>query len=119
MTLGERIKAVRKSVNLTQSELGDRIGVKGNTITNYEADRREPQEVTLKAICDKFGISYDWLRFEKGEMLAKVDDDILQAINRILSTEDEATRQVFRAFANFDARDWQTIEKMIDNLRKK
>lgn len=119
MTIGERIKCIRKKINLTQTEFGDRIGIAQNTIAAYEAGRREPQEVTLKAICDKFGISYEWLKYGKGEMIAKVDDDILKLINQILSTEDETTRQVFRAFANFDERDWQTIKKMIDNLQKK
>lgn len=119
MTIGERIKTVRKTVNLTQVEFGEKIGIKGNTVTNYEADRREPQEVTLKAICDKFGVSYEWLKYGKGEMVAKVDDDILKLINQILSAEDENARQVFKAFANFDESDWQTIKKMIDNLQRK
>lgn len=119
MTLGERIKEVRKTVGLTQLEFGEKIGIKGNTVTNYEADRREPQEVTLKAICDKFGINYEWLKYGKGEMVSEVDDDVLTLINKILSTEDETAKQVFRAFANFDERDWQTIKKMIDGLQKK
>lgn len=119
MTLGERIKTVRKTVNLTQTEFGEKIGIKGNTVTNYEADRREPQEVVIKAICDKFKVSYEWLKYGKGEMTAEVDDDMLKLINQILSTEDETTRQVFKAFANFDERDWQTIKKMIDNLQRK
>ena len=119
MTLGERIKEVRKTVGLTQSEFGEKIGIKGNTVTNYEADRREPQEVTLKAICDKFGISYKWLNYGNGKMTAEVGNDVLSIINQILSAEDETTKQVFRAFANFDERDWQTIKKMIDNLQKK
>lgn len=119
MTLGERIKEVRKTVGLTQSEFGEKIGIKGNTVTNYEADRREPQEVTLKAICDKFGISYQWLKNGDGKMTAEVGNDVLSIINQILSSEDETTKQVFRAFANFDERDWQTVKKMIDNLQKK
>lgn len=119
MSLSERIKMVRKTINLTQTEFGDRIGIAQNTIAAYEAGRREPQEVTLKAICDKFGISYKWLKYGEGEMTAEVDNDVLSIINQILSAEDETTKQVFRAFANFDERDWQTIKKMIDNLQKK
>ena len=32
----DRIRAIRKHYDLTQAEFGERIGVKGNTITNYE-----------------------------------------------------------------------------------
>ena len=119
MTLGERIKEVRKTVGLTQVEFGEKIGIKGNTVTSYETNVRVPQEVTLKAICDKFGMNYEWLKYCEGEMISEVDDDVLTLINKILSAEDETAKQVFRAFANFDERDWQTVKKMIDNLQKK
>lgn len=118
MTLGERIKTVRKQLNLTQTEFGNKIGIKGNTVTNYEADRREPQEVVLKAICDKFGVNYDWLKYGKGEMVGGVDDDVLKLIDTMLSAESETTKLIFKTFANFDERDWQTVKKMIDNIRK-
>lgn len=32
----ERIKYIRKEVGLTQVEFGEKIGVKGNTVTGYE-----------------------------------------------------------------------------------
>ena len=41
----DRIKQVRKSQKLTQTAFGDIIGVKGNTITNYETGLRNPRTV--------------------------------------------------------------------------
>ena len=34
-----RIKQIRKEKGLTQVEFGEKIGVKGNTVTNYETNR--------------------------------------------------------------------------------
>lgn len=87
MTLGERIKTVRKSVKLTQVEFGEKIGIKGNTVTNYESNVRVPQEVTLKAICDKFGISYEWLKYGEGEI--SVDIVKFDNISAVKETEKE------------------------------
>ncbi len=37
MTIGERIKALRKGNKLTQEEFGERIGLKGTAIGMYES----------------------------------------------------------------------------------
>mgnify|MGYP002508619654 CR=1 FL=1 len=38
--ISERIKMIRKKLNLTQTEFGNRIGLKQNTIATYEANDR-------------------------------------------------------------------------------
>ena len=48
----ERIKFVRKHFKLTQVEFGERIGVKGNTITGYENGIRTASDAVIKSIYD-------------------------------------------------------------------
>ena len=38
----DRIKKIRKELDLTQQEFADRIGVKRGGIANYEIGRNEP-----------------------------------------------------------------------------
>lgn len=40
LDLKNRIKQIRKEKGLTQVEFGEKIGVKGNTVTNYETGLR-------------------------------------------------------------------------------
>lgn len=68
--MNERIKIVRKKAGLTQTEFGERIGVKGNTITGYENNVRAPSNAIISAISREFGVSETWLRTGEGEMLA-------------------------------------------------
>lgn len=68
MTLGERIKKVRKDKDLTQQLFAERIGTTANVLTNYETGRRNPSSSVINNICKTFSVSEDWLRYGTGEM---------------------------------------------------
>lgn len=63
-----RIKAVRKVNKMTQIEFGQKIGIKGNTVTNYETGLRNPSDAIIKSICREFNTNEHWLRTGEGEM---------------------------------------------------
>ena len=66
--MNTRIKKVRNTVGLTQTEFGTRIGVKGNTVTGYETGLRNPSDAIILSMCREFGVNEDWLRTGNGEM---------------------------------------------------
>jgi len=55
--VGNQIKKYRKAKKMTQKELGEKIGVKHNTISGYESGTNEPEQNTLFAIADVLGVS--------------------------------------------------------------
>lgn len=55
--VGSQIRKYRKLRNMTQKELGFRIGVKHNTISGYENGTNEPEQNVLFAIADVLGVS--------------------------------------------------------------
>lgn len=69
MTIGDRIKKVRRALNLTQAEFAARIGSVQNTLTGYESGRRNPSAPVISLICERFGVNEEWLRTGKGEMM--------------------------------------------------
>lgn len=66
--LQNRIKEVRRANGLTQTEFGERIGVKGNTVTGYETGIRSPSDAIIVSICREFGVNETWLRTGEGAM---------------------------------------------------
>ena len=70
MTLGERIKKVRKSLDLTQQKFADQIGTTQNNIASYEIGRREPSAAAVNNICKTFNVSKTWLRTGKVVMMS-------------------------------------------------
>ena len=58
---GERLKALRKSLNLTQKELGEKLNVSGRVVGYHESNDRFPDKDTLTKIADFFEVSLDYL----------------------------------------------------------
>ena len=59
MTIGEIIQLARKKAGITQKELGERLGVSGSMIGQWENDLRKPKSETLEKISDALGKSFD------------------------------------------------------------
>lgn len=80
MNIGNRIKKIRKELDLTQTEFGSQIGTVQNTITGYENGRRNPSAPVITLICEKFNINEEWLRTGEGEMFKSTPSDILEQL---------------------------------------
>ncbi len=59
MTIGEKIKLLRKNLNLTQSYVADFVGVTPAIISMYEQDRRSPSVNVLTKLSNLFQIDID------------------------------------------------------------
>ena len=68
MTIGERIKELRKALNKNQTDFGARIGLKTSTIAGYENGLRECSDASIVSIVREYGCSEEWLRTGEGEM---------------------------------------------------
>ena len=67
----ERLKKLRKNLDLTQQAFADKIGMKQNTIAQYEMGRTTPSDAIVFSICREFGVNEKWLRNGEGEMFIK------------------------------------------------
>ncbi|GFN21929.1 transcriptional regulator [Thermanaeromonas sp. C210] len=61
VTLGERLRSLRKARNLKREQLAAAIGVTPRVITFYETNDREPSLRVLIALADFFDVSLDYL----------------------------------------------------------
>lgn len=97
--MNERIKKLRKHLDLTQKEFGERIGIKGNTIANYELGRNAPIDAVVSLICREFDVNEEWLRNGTGEMFKPSPSSALDAL---------------AAEFNLDKASYIAIEKFLD-----
>ena len=60
-TIGQRIKSLRLKYNMTGNELGDRLNVTRNAVSQWETDKRIPTSHMLSELAKLFNVSTDYL----------------------------------------------------------
>lgn len=80
MTVGERIKAARKSLGLTLEEFGKKLGVGKTAISKLEKGERNLTDQMLLSIHREFNVREEWLRDGVGEMFEPAASDELDAL---------------------------------------
>ena len=121
MNIGDRIKKIRKELDLTQVDFAARIGSVQNTVTRYETGNRNPSAPVISLICREFNVNEEWLRTGKGPMFIKISRDkrISDFIDNALSQESSSFRRRFIAVLSaLDDSDWEVLEKMALELAK-
>ncbi len=78
MTISERVKALRKELKLSQTEFGEKIGVKRDVISNIELERAPVKDLVIRMICRTFNVNPLWLEKGEGEMFLETPDSILE-----------------------------------------
>ena len=122
MEIKDRIKIIRKEKQITQVEFGKIIGVKGNTVTNYETGLRIPTDAVIKSICREFNVNETWLRTGEGEMfIAKTrNQQLADFVNDVMEDVNDSFRKRFlEALSKLSVDEWKVIEKITDELAKK
>jgi len=120
--LKDRIKAIRKhpSINLNQEEFGKRVGVKGNTIGNYELGLRNPSEAVIFSICREFNVNEDWLRTGNGDMFNPMseDEELDMYIGRISGSEDKFKKNLLKTLCKLTDEEWNVLKKIIAEMKE-
>lgn len=80
--MNERVKELRKVLNLTMEKFGDRLGVKKNSISQIESGNRSLTDQMFLAICREFSVNEDWLRTGSGEMFIVTRSDYIEKVSR-------------------------------------
>ena len=77
MTEGERIKALRKELDIKQGDFSEKISTTQGHISDIENGRKPLSERTIKLIClenwDGRSVNEEWLRTGEGDMFNKLD----------------------------------------------
>ena len=117
--MNERIKLLRKALELNQTDFGARIGVKQGTVAAYESGARVPLESVIVSICREFGVSESWLRSGEGDMFLQLsrEEEITKFCMSIIRDPDsEFQRQFVSVLARLEPPQWQLLSDMADKL---
>lgn len=126
--MNERLKKLRKELDMTQQEFADSIGIKRSTMATYESGRNEPIDAVISLICKQHNVNEDWLRSGEGEMFEQLTEQekIMKYTTMLLRDTDSAVASAIQSFIvtyeQLDDTSKATLEKIalqyIDNLKK-
>lgn len=93
MVIGDRIKKLRKSLMLNQSDFAKELGIKQGYLSNLEQSKKVPSEQLILSICRTFGVRYEWLKEGRGKIYADLPYtakglELIKEINRRLEIPD-------------------------------
>lgn len=85
--LSNKLKQLRRSAGLTQSEFAKKIDVARTTYAMYEQGNREPDYATLQKIADYFEVSTDYLlgRSSHPKLDAAKDKEVDKEVEELLA----------------------------------
>ena len=121
MSVGLRIRQVRKAYGLTQQAFADQLGLKQNTIATYEIEKTTPSERTLLDICRVFHVNEDWLRAGQGDMLLTPpsghtpDEELMGFLGDVAGRNDFRSRLI-SALSRLSEEDWAVLERLARDL---
>ena len=118
-----RIKKLRKEKGLTLKELGEKVGMRDNTLSQYENEKRNPNDEIWEKLAEFFDVSTSYI---KGLSYERTDpyESIGRILNKINFNDDKAKNdkrreQLFEAFAIvLDSTEDKLadLENQIDNI---
>ena len=115
MTTNERIKELRGALRFTQTEFGEKLGLKQNTVGQIENGQRNVTDRTIKLICSVFNANEEWLCSGQGEMFRQDSSSVIDQLTREYSL-DAIDRAIVEGFLQLDHAQRAVIKKYIENV---
>ena len=112
--MNERIRKLRKALDLTQQKFSDKLGIQRNTVAMYEMGRTIPSDAIILSICREFNVSENWLRNGVGDMFLPVDRDaeIAEFVGKALHGESDTFKKRFiRMLSRLTEDEWGFLER--------
>ncbi len=119
--MNDRIKKIRKELDLTQQKMADTLGVKRNTVAQWELGINSLTDQVIMAICREFNVNEEWLRTGNGEMFNEIDREnrLMIWTAKVLKDESKSFKKRFvDMLSELTESDWETLEKMTILLHK-
>ena len=112
---GERLRALRKELNMTQIEFAELIKTTNGHISDMEKERKNLSERSVKIICDEFKVNEVWLRTGEGQMFMDVPTAALDRLAEQYKLSDDA-KYFVKSFIELDEKEMNVVLKFMYSL---
>lgn len=124
MEVHEKIRKLRKQLNLSQEQFAEKLGISRSNLCNLEVGRVAVTDRIKKQICSEFSVNPHWLNNQDStseeEMFIKNVDSIEQLVHDFHLTErDKALLLMYTSMTDSERKALYTVAKEFGSAEKK
>ena len=122
MEEGQRVRELRKELQLTLEKFGKPLGVGKTAISKIENGDRGLTDQMILAICREYNVDENWLRTGEGEMFKKLNrqQELAQLTATLFKEEEDSFKsRLIMALAQLNEEEWELLEKISNKIVKK
>lgn len=121
--MNERVRFLRKSLNLSQEAFAEKITMTKNYISLVENGNRNLSERTTNDICRVFNVNREWLLHGTGEMFLPPEDEEASYVANLLDDEDNPLytliKAIMKTYSELGDKEKQILKSFAKDLSKK
>ena len=118
--INNRIKEVRQSKGLTQSQFSEVIGLSRNYIALIEIGERVPSDRTISDICREFNVNEEWLRTGEGEMFKPKsrNEELFEFVTNAIGEPTGIQAKLLSIMARLTDEQWKVLNDIANEMAK-
>ena len=115
----DRLKQLRKALDLKQRDVAERLEMNVGTVGAWECGSEKIPKTRIYQICKEYNVNRDWLERGEGEMFVKEElnaETLRRQIVALYNSLDAKNKAIFLAVAQgiVEAKDTKTACKNVD-----
>lgn len=130
MSRGQRVKELRKELDLTLEKFSDPLGVGKTAISNIENGSRNLTDQMIASICREYRVNEEWLRTGEGEVFVKLSpaEEVASYVSDLLEDDGENPLygiiiQIMKTYSGLSPKSQEVIRdfarQLAENIKEK
>lgn len=115
MTQGERVRELRKTLDLTLEKFGKSVGVGKTAISKIEKGENNLTEQMAKSICREFRVNYFWLTEGIGDVFTGSPQSVVDEIADDYKL-DNIDKKIIEKYLELSEEQRQTIKDYLKSI---
>lgn len=99
--MDKRLKRMRLEKGLTQTELGNILGLSKSAISKIELDKASLTDRNMQALTKELDVNPLWLKTGEGEMFLSIKADLIDQLAKEYKL-DKTSKELIRSFLELD-----------------
>ena len=119
----KRFFELREHLNISQEDMGNRIGVTKSTISLIERGQRNASDRVIRDICREFNVDENWLRTGEGEMFKDIleDDETAALVSDLIEDNNpffDIILDIMRTYNELDPKSQDALIRISDKFKE-